>query len=98
LDLQLRYRPRGEIDLALLDNWARQLLVSAAAGDQPAVLGAAATIKWIRERLAQDAVYEPDLSVLDARLADLRVAAATRDLPAAAVAAGSLLRALGRIP
>jgi len=92
LDLQLRHRPRAEIDLALLGLWARQLLVDAAAGDQAAVLGDAATIKWIRDRLAPD--VGPELRLLDARLAGLLAAAAGRDLGAIAGAAVRLRRGL----
>ncbi len=90
LDFQLRHRPRAEIDLALLDLWARQLLVDAAADDEGAVLGDVATLRWIRDRIAHD-VASPDLSHIDAQLSGLRAAAAARD-PAAATAASARLR------
>jgi len=96
LDLQLRHRPVAQIDLELLDLWARQLLVDAAAGDQGAVLGDAATIKWIRDRLAADVTYEPELSRIDAPLGGLRAAAAARNLGAATDAATRLRQTLAR--
>lgn len=51
LDLQLRHRPVREIDLALLDLWARQLSLDQDEGDQPGVLSDQATILWIQDRL-----------------------------------------------
>ncbi len=89
LDLQLRHRTAAETDLDLLDLWARQLVVDAAAGDQGGVLGDAATLKWIRDRVARDVSLE-ELQAIDARLAGLRAAAAAGDLTRAAGTAVSL--------
>jgi hypothetical protein len=69
LDLRLRHRTAAETDLDLLDVWARQLLLDATAGDQNAVIGDAATLKWIRDRIARD-VSLPQLQALDARSTD----------------------------
>ena len=89
LDLQLRHRPVAEVDLALLDLWARQILVDIAVGDQGAILGDIATIQWIRDRLA-GAVSDAELTRVDARLRDLRAAGERRQLARAVTAAMSL--------
>jgi len=89
LDLQLRHRPRADIDMELLDLWARQLLIDAAAGNRGAVLGDAATLKWIRDRIAVDA--RPDLDLIDARLRAIGTAARATD-PGAVSAAAVKLR------
>ncbi|MBA2459664.1 MAG: hypothetical protein H0V43_12030 [Gemmatimonadales bacterium] len=89
LDLQLQYRTAAETDLDLLDLWARQLVVDAAAGDQGGVLGDAATLKWIRDRVARDVTLK-ELQAIDARLEGLRAAAAAGDLTRAAGTAVSL--------
>jgi hypothetical protein len=39
LDLELRYRPASEVNLARFDLWAAQLVFDAAAGDGAAVRG-----------------------------------------------------------
>ena len=95
LDLQLRHRPVAEIDLALLDLWARQLLVDIAAADQGAILGDVTTIQWIRDRLV-GAVSNAELSRVDARLSDLRAAGQTREVARAVTAAASLRSTLAR--
>jgi hypothetical protein len=51
LDLQLRYRPPAEIDLARLELRARQLVLDAAAGDVAGARGDIATLEWIRGRI-----------------------------------------------
>jgi hypothetical protein len=79
----------AEIDLVLLDLWARQLLIDIATGDQGAILGDITTIQWIRDRLAR-AVSDAELSRVDARLSDLLAARQTRELARAATAAASL--------
>jgi hypothetical protein len=89
LDLQLRHRPVADVDLALLDLWARQLLIDIAAGDQGAILGDITTIQWIRDRLA-GAVSDAELSRIDARLSDLRAAGQARELARAVTATASL--------
>jgi len=85
LDLQLRHRPRADIDMELLDLWARQLLIDAAAGNRGAVLGDAATLKWIRDRIAVDA--RPDLDLIDARLRAIGTSARATDPGAVSAAA-----------
>lgn len=95
LDLKLRHRTAAETDLDLLDVWARQLVLDAAAGDKNAVIGDAATLKWIRDRVARD-VSLPELQALDERLDGLRSAAAARNLKVAGTAAASLRATVAR--
>ncbi len=95
LDLELRHRTAAETDLDLLDLWARQLVLDAAAGDQNGVIGDAATLEWIRDRVARD-VPLPELQALDAQLEGLRSAASARNLRAASAAAGALRAAVAR--
>ncbi len=95
LDLQLRHRPVPEIDLALLDLWGRQILVDIAAGDRSAVLGDVATLKWIRDRLADDVGREDD--DVDDDLVALRTAATAADLAAASAASAKLRAAVSRL-
>ena len=54
LDLQLRYRPVVQINLARFQLWARRLLVDAAANNAAAVQGDVTTLAWIRDRVALD--------------------------------------------
>ena len=79
LDLQLRHRTAAETDIDLLDLWARQLVVDAAADDRGAVLADAATLEWMRDRVARD-VANADLRLIDAYIGELRAAAHVRDL------------------
>ncbi len=95
LDLKLRHRTAAETDLDLLDVWARQLVLDAAAGDHNAVIGDAATLEWIRDRVARD-VPLPELRALDERLDGLRAAAAARNPDAAGAAAMSLRATVAR--
>ncbi len=89
LDLQLSYRTAAETDLDLLDLWARRLIVEAEEGDRGRVLGAAATLGWIRDRIARDVSFE-ELQAIDARLNGLRAAVRVEDLTAATRGATSL--------
>jgi hypothetical protein len=85
----------ADVDLALLDLWARQLLIDIAAGDQGAILGDITTIQWIRDRLA-GAVSDAELSRIDARLSDLRAAGQARELARAVTATASLRSTLAQ--
>jgi hypothetical protein len=51
LDLQLRYRPPREIDLARRRLWRLRLEVDKAAADRSAARGDAAVLRWIGDRL-----------------------------------------------
>lgn len=72
LDLQLRYRPPAEIDLARFDLWTSRLLLDAAANDMAAVLGDVTTLEWIRDRIPLD---RADRSGIDDQLRFIRAAA-----------------------
>jgi hypothetical protein len=83
VDLELRHRPPFEIDVARFELWTQQLRVDAAAKDRDAVMGAVATLEWVRDRfgpvLGADARVEVDM-----RLRDLRAASDSGNLPSAA--------------
>jgi hypothetical protein len=87
LDLQLRYRPTAEVDLARLDVWTRELQVDAAAGDRHAVLGDAATLAWIRDRLPFGVAQA---NMVDDQLRYIGAAAEAGELATASEAAARL--------
>ncbi len=93
LDFELRHRPRAEFDMALLDNWARQLLVDVAAGNRPHALGSAASLRWIRERLGHD-LTDAEARLIDTELSKLHVAAQSGDAARANAAAVGLQAAI----
>jgi hypothetical protein len=92
LDLELRYRPPAEVDLARFELWARQVMVDAGAGDLGGVRGDVSTMEWIRDRFAHT-LAPADLTAIDAYLVALRdpVAFENEDV-AAAAAEAALLR------
>jgi hypothetical protein len=89
LDLQLRYRPQVEIDLARFDLWAAQLTLDASAGDEGAVGGDVFTIGYIRDRIL-NTLDGTDRFRIDTEVQKLQVAAADHDLAAATDAAKRL--------
>jgi hypothetical protein len=95
-DLQLRYRPPAEIDLARLDLWAAQLLVDAAVGDANAVGSDAFALDYIRDRIRQ-ALGESDLARVNLELGAIQVAVVDEDLAAATTAARQLREVLAGI-
>jgi hypothetical protein len=95
LDLQLRWRAPAEVDVDRLDLWARQLLVDAAAKDQGAVAGDAATLRVIWDRAGHQA--EPAAERVAAALAALGKVATGTDLEAAGAAVPPLRTALTRL-
>ena len=82
IDLQLRYRPVAEIDLARFELWARRLLVHATADDPAGVTSDVATMEWIRDRFVHtlDVV---DVTRIDTLLGELRTNVVDEDLAAA---------------
>ncbi len=72
LDLELRYRPPAEVDLARLDLWARQLVTDAGAEHAAAVRGDVTTLEWIRDRIA---IAGADANRIDDELRHLEAAA-----------------------
>jgi hypothetical protein len=97
LDLQLRHRPRGAVDRDRLELWCQQLRIDAAAHNAAAVSGDAATLGWMRDRIAGTLAPE-ELRVVDSRLGDVQAAADGRRLAAAADHAARLIGALRAPP
>jgi len=104
LDLQLRYRPSSEVDLARFDLWLAQLMVDAAAGDVASVNGDFFTLDYIRDRI-EHTLHGTDRTRINTQLEVLYEAvsaaldgpdpqAASRDLSAAAAAAARLREAV----
>ncbi len=88
-DLQLRYRPVTEIDLARMDLWAAQLLVDEAAGNIDGVAADAFAMDYVRDRIwaALDAT---ELARVNTELGEIQVAVVEEEPEAAAEAAGRL--------
>jgi hypothetical protein len=97
LDLELRYLPTTEVDLARFDLWAQQLLVDAASHDASAVNGDVFTLFYIRDRLLQILTPEQRVSV-DTLIDRLQVAGADHGVVRAAAAAAALRRVVSAIP
>jgi hypothetical protein len=74
LDLELRYRPASEVNLARFDLWTEQLLVDAEARDDPAVRGDVFTLGYIRDRILQ-ALDPADVTAMNIQLGRLQIAA-----------------------
>jgi hypothetical protein len=96
LDLELRYRPPAEIDLARFEQWNRQLIVDAAAKDLGGVSSDLATMEWVRDR------FEPNvdptvLTSIDAHVLALRDDINNKDVGAAAGEAAQLQRDLAGV-
>jgi hypothetical protein len=96
LDLQLRYRPQPEIDLARMDLWAAQLLVDEAAGDAAGVGADQFALDYDRDRI-RDAVDARDLIRINTEIGAIQVAVADEDLAAAAAAAERLRSTLAGV-
>lgn len=79
LDLELRYLPVTQIDLARFDLWSRQVTADAMANDLPALAGDVATMEWIWDRIAHTA-DESTARDIKEELAALRVAIDAGDL------------------
>jgi len=89
LDLELRYRPASEVNLARFDLWAAQLVVDAAAGDGAAVRGDVFTLAYIRDRILH--ALNPDgFTAVNIQLGRLQVASVDGTLARAARAARKL--------
>lgn len=88
-DLQLRYRPVSEIDLARLDLWAAQLLADAAANDADGVSADAFAMDYVRDRLLT-ALDEQQLQRVHTELGTIQVAVIDQDIDKAAAAARRL--------
>jgi hypothetical protein len=95
-DLQLRYRPVTEIDLARMDLWAAQLLVDEAAGDTDAIAADAFALDYVRDRIL-DALDEATLVRVNTELGAIQIAVVDEEAAAAAKAAGRLREILAEL-
>jgi hypothetical protein len=96
LDFELRYRPPSWIDLARFEQWDRQLIVDAAAGDLGRVYGDLATMEWIRDRFAAD-ITPVEMTRIDTAVLALRDAVSNLQLGAAGSEAARLQRQLAGV-
>jgi hypothetical protein len=92
-DLQLRYRPTTEIDLARLDLWAAQLIGDEAAGDEYAVAADAYALDYVRDRIL-GALDPATLTRVNTELGEIQSAVLDEEQAAAAEAARRLRRIL----
>jgi hypothetical protein len=81
LDLEARYLPPEQIEVARFHLRSQQLRVAAAAASYSRVAGEVATLEWIRPRLALDG---DNARAVDDALITLRGASDSRNLPATA--------------
>jgi hypothetical protein len=81
IDLEARYLPPEEIEVARFHQHTQQLRVAVAAGSYPRVTGEVAAIEWIRDRVPLDG---DQARTVDEALAALRAASDGRSLAAAA--------------
>jgi hypothetical protein len=89
LDLELRYRPASEVNLARFHLWAAQLLVDAGARDGATVMGDVFTLGYIRDRVLH--ALNPDaFTAVNIQLGRLQIASVDGALARAARAAMKL--------
>ncbi len=96
LDIQLRYRPATEVNLARVDLWAAQVLVDAAAKDGGSVRGDAFTLVYLRDRILRS-VDPADLIRINTQLLDLQIAGLDGNLKAATDAATQLRKIVAEL-
>jgi hypothetical protein len=89
LDLQLRHRPVAEIDRARMGLWADQVVVDAAARRRGAVVGDAATLEWVWDRIAHT-VDAPTGRTIESQLRNLGAAADAASFKRASAVAARL--------
>jgi hypothetical protein len=96
LDLELRYRPPTEIDLARFELWARQIIVDASANDIGGITGDVATMEWTRDRFTH--ILDPaDVTRINAHLLELQGSVADKDPAAARDEAASLRNSIAEL-
>ncbi|MGH2597305.1 MAG: hypothetical protein ACRDH7_15280 [Actinomycetota bacterium] len=91
LDIQLRYRPSAQVNVARFNAWTRQLQVDATAGDRSAVVGDVTTLEWIRDRILLAAAAA---GIIDDGLRSLEAQAAAGEFRAASAASVRLRQTL----
>jgi hypothetical protein len=82
LDLQLRYRPVTDVDLARMDLWAAQILLDASAHDAGSVRADVFALVYIRDRIL-GALSASDLTNVNTLLQGLEVSATDENFQAA---------------
>ncbi|MGH7753778.1 MAG: hypothetical protein ACREN5_13275, partial [Gemmatimonadales bacterium] len=97
VDLQARYLPPGDIEVARFHLHTQQLRVDAAADNLAGVTGEVAALEWIRDRL-KGVLNPADQSEIDNGLRDLRNAADSENLVTAADHATRLASRLRDLP
>ena len=95
-DLQLRYRPVTEIDLARMDLWAAQLTVDEAAGNTDGIAADAFAMDYVRDRIWA-ALDEAELARVNTELGEIQIAVVDEEPEAAAEAAGRLRDILAEV-
>lgn len=95
-DLQLRYRPVTEMDLARLDLWAAQLLVDEAAGDTAGIGADAYALDYVRDRIL-GALDATTLVQVNTELGAIQIAVVDQEPAAAAKAAARLREILSQL-
>jgi hypothetical protein len=88
-DLQLRYRPVTEVDIARFDLWLMQLQLDAAADDPGAVNGDELALDYVRERFVHG-LADDTAAQLNLGMEDLHVAIGEGDLAEASEIAGQM--------
>jgi len=96
LDLQLRYRPSSDIDLARFGLWAQQIQVDATTGRADRVNGDVFTMFYLRDRILHT-LAPADVTALNSLIGTLQVAGADHDLAAAAESARKARDLVARI-
>jgi hypothetical protein len=96
LDQRLRYEPRGVVDRDRLELWCQRLRGDARVRRAAAVSGDAATMTWIRDRIA--GLTPKEQHSLDAELSRVQAAADARRTAVAADHAARLIGLLRAIP
>ena len=93
-DLQLRFRPVTEVNLARMDLWAAQLIADQQVGDVGGVGSDAFALDYVRDRVR--AALEPEtLLQVNEALGTIQVAVVDEELGPAAKAAERLRRIIG---
>jgi hypothetical protein len=96
LDLQLRYRPVAEVDLARFRLWLEALRADLRVGNTALIGGDIYTLDYIRDRIV-DGLDSAAAASLNAELGELQVAIADADYEAMTAPLGKLLRAVGPV-
>jgi hypothetical protein len=92
-DLQLRFRPVTDIDLARMDLWAAQMLIDQAAGDDEGVAADAFALDYVRDRV-RTALDDATLAEVNTELGAIQIAVVDGEPSAAAEQAAALRRTL----